>query len=172
MILSWRNQRVHSIHRVAGKVYSFRSFAVKAMRGRATTAGTMQFLRNSNMDMHHRLEKSRLFITPIVHGPPGYLRSKMEKTSAYIEAITRRAVVINRSNCIVVYQHLQDNEPWYSTNLRTLFEDSRNKISRDQIVIMANLGYATTQEEICKRLAQACEVTGLECIDGVMIDVS
>lgn len=161
----------NSLLRCSASVISRRGLSMKPVKGRATQAGTAQFLRNSDLPFFHKLAKSELFINPIIHGPPRELYSKSDQKRTLIEALTRRAVVKNRSNCLVVYQHNPDGEAWYSTNLHALFLDSENQISREQIVIVANLGKATTREEVFRRLSDACQVTGLETIDIAMFEV-
>lgn len=79
---------------------------------------------------------------------------------------------MNRSNCVVVYKHHEGAEPWYSTNLHTLFNDPANQVSREQVVAVASLGYASEKEEVFRRLADACEVTGLQMIDLAIVEVS
>lgn len=150
---------------------SQRSLAVKPLKGRATISGTLQFLRQSMLPLHHRLERSKLYINPVIHGPPKKLYAKTDKDRTYIEALTRRAVVMNRSNCVVVYKHREDGEPWYSTNLHALFDNPANKVSREQVVAVADLGYACAREEVFRRLADACEVTALQTIDIAMFQV-
>lgn len=144
-----------------------RSFAVKPIKGRATTSGTMKFMRQSQLPLYHQFHKSQLFVNPIIHGAPKKLYALDDKDRVYIEALTRRAVLVNRSNCVVIYKHHEEGEPWYSTNLSALFND----VSREQIVTVAHLGFATTKEEVFRRLAKACEITGLQTIDMALVEV-
>lgn len=88
-----------------------------------------------------------------------------------MEALTRRAIVKNRSNCVVVYQYHENDNSWYSTNLDKLFLDPLNDVKRENIVAVAHLGYATTREDILNRLYNACKFTRLEYIDMVLFEV-
>ncbi len=143
---------------------------VPSFKGRATVNGTFDFVRKSALPLYHQFATSKLTISPIIHGPPS-LHTTAERNKPYIEALTRRAVVVNRSNCIVVYQHYPEDEPYYATNLATLFTDPANDVRRDQVVIVANIGLATTRSDVYKRLSNACQKTGMEMIDMVMFEV-
>lgn len=134
--------------------------------------GTYEFVKKSALPLHHKFAVSQLTISPIIHGPPSQQTLQEHSDKTYIEALTRRAVVKNRSNCIVVYQHNAEGEPFFSTNLHTLFTDPENNVSRDQVVIVANIGLATSRSEVLKRLSEACQHTGMEMVDIVMFEVS
>jgi hypothetical protein len=150
-----------------------RSFATKAktIKGRATPAGTMQFIRSSQLPLYHQFNKCGLYINPVIHGAPRQVTGLNEDDITYLEALTRRAVGLNRSNCVMVYKHNDGADPWYSTNLHKLFDDPANKVSREQMVVVANLGLASTKEEVFRRLANACNITALEMVDIVIVEV-
>jgi hypothetical protein len=99
------------------------------LQGRATVEGTLAFVADSDLPLYHRFASSKLTINPIIHGAPRAY--SYHENHTYIEALTRRAVVKNRSNCVVVYQHSET--PWYSTNLETLFSDPANNVHRSQV---------------------------------------
>lgn len=143
---------------------------VQPFKGRATITGTYEFIRKSQLPLHHEFAVSKLTINPIIHGAPKNYSGAGQNTE-YLEALTRRAVVKNRSNCIVVYQYHEHDEPWYATNLHKLFLDQVNDVKRENVVVVAHLGYATTREDILKRLSDACRVTRLEVIDMVLFEV-
>jgi len=134
--------------------------------------GTYEFVKKSALPLHHKFAVSELTINPIIHGPLSQQTLQDYTDKTYIEALSRRAVVKNRSNCVVVYQHSTEGEPFFASNLQALFTDPENDVSRDQVVIVANIGLATTRSEVLKRLSDACQHTGMEMIDIVMFEVS
>lgn len=148
-----------------------RTLAVKVLKGQATVAGTRQFLMEVPLPLFHQFDKTKLYVNPVIHGAPKKVYKKTDKDIAFIEALTRRAIVKNRSNCVIVYKHNDDGEAWYSTNLEKLFKDPANNVERQQIVMVANIGRPTTRENVFKRLGDACDVTGLEALDMVIIEV-
>ena len=139
-------------------------------KGRATVKGTSEFVMKSELSMHHIFKGTALVINPIIHGPPKRNTYNVENQT-YMEALTRRAVVVNRSNCMFAYQHYDDGSSWHATNLRALFSNPANDISREQIVVIAHIGLATTRDEVFKRLFNACQNTGLQMIDMVVFEV-
>lgn len=150
----------------------YRNLSVPRFKGRATVKGTCEFVMKSALPLHHKFAVSELTINPIIHGPPSQQTLQDYSDKTYIEALTRRAVVKNRSNCVVVYQHAAEGEPYFATNLQALFTDPENDVTRDQVVIVANIGLATSRSEVLKRLSDACQHTGMEMIDIVMFEVS
>ncbi len=87
-----------------------------------------------------------------------------------MDMMTKKAILKNRSNCVVVYDHTMPDKPWHTNILKTIITPE-NKITRQEIVAVANLGYATTQSEIVRRLSQACTLSGLECMDLAYFEV-
>lgn len=147
---------------------SLRTFAIPILKGRATEEGTRLFVAKSSLPMFHKFHLTDLYINPIIHGPPKYCS---DANKSYVEALTARAVLKNRSNCIIVYQHNEIEKSWHSTNLASLFRKS-TEVTRDQIVTIANLGLAANREQILERLYEAGSRTGLETIDMAVFNVS
>ena len=123
----------------------YRNLSVPRFKGRATVKGTYEFVMKSALPLHHKFAVSELTINPIIHGPPSQQTLQDYSDKTYIEALTRRAVVKNRSNCVVVYQHAAEGEPYFATNLQALYTDHEKDVTRDQVVIVANIGHATSR---------------------------
>ena len=48
----------------------FYSAASSPISGKATAAGTLAFVKDANIPLYHKFDKSGLFINPIIHGSP------------------------------------------------------------------------------------------------------
>lgn len=153
------------------------------IQGKATPRGTKRFMERANLPMFHCFDKTSLYVSPIIHGAP---RSYTLEETDYFEALMKRAVLRNKSNCVVVYNHEMTgtrSKTWHATGLdklltppplneENLTPDSPVEwLNRDEIVAVANLGLATTGKNIRQRLANACALTGLEQLDMAMIEV-
>ncbi len=135
--------------------------------GRASTAMTQAFVSSSKLHFYHKFERSQLYINPIIHGAPAF--NNIEDHD-YIELLTKRAVLKNRSNCLVVYQHLPQKS-YYFKGMRSLFNIDP-QLSRQHLVAMANIGKPTITAEVFRRLTEACELSQLEYIDFAYFEVS
>jgi hypothetical protein len=140
------------------------------VQGKATPAGTLQFVAKSRIQLHHQFEVSKLIINPIIHGAPK--RKSTSKSSVpYVEALLKKALLLNKSNCVVAYQHYESGDPWYSTNLSALLSNPATKIAREEIVVLANLGSVHFARDIKDRLANAKKLTGINFIDMAIMEV-
>jgi hypothetical protein len=140
-----------------------------SIAGRATPEATFAFIHRNTLSMHHRLEKSGLFINPVIHGPP---RPHAGHDNAYVEALMKKAVVKNASNCITVYhQNVADDKVWHATGLAQLLSVN-NGPHRAEIVTIANIGRAKNRMDILKHLSDACKLTELEYIDLAIFEVT
>jgi hypothetical protein len=72
--------------------------------GRATTIGTQSFVSRSNLSFHHCFGISQLYINPIIHGAPTAYDLPVGNEAVF-DQILRKALFINRSNCIVIYDN-------------------------------------------------------------------
>ncbi len=135
--------------------------------GRASSAMTQAFVSSSKLHFYHKFERSQLYINPIIHGAPAF--NNIEDHD-YIELLTKRAVLKNRSNCLVVYQHLPQKS-YYFKGMRSLFNIDP-QLSRQHLVAMANIGKPTITAEVFRRLTEACELSQLEYIDFAYFEVS
>lgn len=153
--------------------------------GRADSAMTQRFIAMSNLPLFHKFERSNLYINPIIHGPPAFPYLS-DEDHEYMDLLTKRAVLKNRSNCLVVYQHqpvsnlslqVQKNTTkptgsYYFRGIRSLLQ-TEPTLTRQQLVTMAHLGLPTADPtEIYRRLHEACQLTQLEYIDFVYFEVN
>lgn len=134
--------------------------------GRATSAMTQHFVAASKLPLYHKFERSQLYINPIIHGPPAFHEVEDHE---YIDLLTKRAVLKNRSNCLVVYQHLTP-KPYFFKGVRSLLEVEET-LSRQHLVTMANLGTPCSSQEVLRRLHEACNLSQLEYIDFAYFEV-
>ena len=146
------------------------------VKGRATKEGTKSFVNKSNLKLFHQFHLSELFITPIIHGSP-----KEEYGQQLNDLMMEKAIVENRSNCVIVY-HCKDPVPtdsktkpppitWGTDSLSKLILNPSHGLSREEIVVGANLGYAVTPEQIYIRHAEALKISNLEYLDFVIVEV-
>lgn len=152
--------------------------------GKATIAGTEQFILNSGLQLFHKFNISQLYINPVIHGPPRLppirFRKPINRNLADKQLLT--AVCRNCSNMVYVYNHYSNTHVagyWNSTVLHHMFMKNTIKGTpnphyrpREGIVTVAGLGLASGYDETLRRLRQACETTGLESIDFAVIEVS
>lgn len=155
--------------------------------GEATQQGTEKFIVSSGIGLFHKFNVSKLYINPIIHGPP---RLQPIHPKRPISPINRKladnqlltAVHRNWSNMIYVYNYYSDNKDvgyWNATvlphiMLRKTIKDVPNPHyrPRESLVTVAGLGLVTDYKEILRRLDQARETTGLEKIDFAIIEVT
>jgi hypothetical protein len=160
--------------------------------GQASPEGTKKFIMNAKLPMYHRFEHSGLFINPVIHGAPSLYD---EDNQGYVEALTLRAVLRNKSNCLVVYENqlhksfaklpstgaktgstrsapnVPTPPPYYFNGLGTVLREGN--LSRDQIVTMANLGSPSiSKDAMLQRFDEALELSRLEAIDLAYFEVS
>ncbi len=168
---------------------SFVSATKPIVTGRATTEGTQKFILSAALPLHHRFEQSNLYISPIIHGAPSFYD---DDNQGYVEALTMRAVIKNKSNCLVVYENQlhkslgpssvnaktpqlvpsqQQLQPYYFNGLGTVLREGN--LTRDQIVTMANLGTpGESKEGMIERFDEAIKLSRLEHIDFAYFEVS
>eukprot|EP01041_Mallomonas_annulata_P006081 gene6081-12271_t len=133
------------------------------VKGKATTEGTKSFVSQSNLSMHHHFYASELFINPIIHGPP---KGSVESTNSFVDECMEKAVLVNRCNCLYVYNHSEDGV-WYTSGLSSLL--SKN-LRREEIVTVAGLGFPDSFKTMAQRLRDATVLCGLEYIDMVIVE--
>jgi hypothetical protein len=134
--------------------------------GFATTAGTIQFLKQSKWTLHHHLQRSDLYMYPIIHGPP----KRMEDVSSdEINHMFAKALLQNHANCLYVYDH-DEQKTWHTTILHDLLLDDYG-ISRENVVTVAGLGLVTEPHEAEQRLIEAQNLTKLQNIDIAIVEV-
>lgn len=147
--------------------------------GRADRHATERFIARSGLPMYHQFDHSGLFINPIIHGPPSrYHKSDKEvdeKTETLIHAMSMRAVHLNRSNCLVVYQHnhnIYTGKPWSLPSFSSILNGGPEPILREELVVIADLGVCHSKEDVLERLHEACRLNGLGQIDCAYIEVT
>lgn len=135
-------------------------------------SATKDFVTRSNLALHHQFEKSKLFINPVIHGPPLAFDEQLQDMEVML---AKQAVVRNCSNAIVVYDNtlksMATGKPWYSPAMRELLSPDHG-LRRQELVTIAHLGVVVKPEIMVKRLDAACELAGLENIDIAIIEVS
>lgn len=137
-------------------------------RGRATTVGTRKFVERANLSLFHCFDKTGLYISPVMHGPP---RNYQVEDKEYFEALMHKSIVDNKSNCVVVYnESTGGSKTWHATGMNRLLSEE-NSLNRSEVVTVANLGVAATDKLMRQRLATARELTGLEHIDMAIFEV-
>lgn len=154
------------IQKAVPAIYSALGCGLATIKGRATIQGTRDFVDKSSLNMSFRLNQSNLTINPIIHGAPRHFNVTEKE---YFTTLATRAVLINRSNCLVVYDHRR-GRPWALSGLDTII-DPDNKISRENIVAIAHLGLAVSNFELYGRLSDACKQSGLQQIDIAIFEV-
>ena len=152
--------------------------------GQATREGTEKFIIDSGIQLFHKFHVSKLYINPIVHGPPRLppLRLKQRINQRLADNQLLTAVHRNWSNMIYVYNHYSDSLKggyWNATvlphiMLRKTIKGAPNPHyrPRESLVTVAGLGLVTSSSDMLERLVHACETTGLEKIDFAIIEVS
>jgi hypothetical protein len=147
------------------------------VKGRATKEGTQSFVNKSNLKLFHKFHLSELFITPIIHGSP-----KEEYDQKLNDLMMEKAIVENRSNCVIVY-HCKDPIPseskttlaqsikWGTDSLSKIISNPSYGFFREEFVVGANLGYAATPQQIRQRHAEALKMSNLEYLDFVIVEV-
>lgn len=143
----------------------FRAFSLIA--GRATPEETKKFITKSSLPLYHQLDKSKLYLSPIIHSYPFTYNHKTD--NEYILALGRQAIVANRSNCVVVYHQYPNDRIYFYEGLPGIIES--DKIAREQLVTIAHIGKATTKKEVLSILEEAKKLTHLEHLDIVMFEV-
>ena len=151
--------------------------------GRATQAGTEKFILDSGIKLFHKFEISKLFVNPIIHGPPRLVplrfRRPINQKASDNQLLT--AVHRNWSNMIYVYNHYSNIHVagyWNSTVLRHIMlkKDIRGAPNphyrpRESLVTVAGLGLVANYDEITRRMDQARQTTRLETIDFAVVEV-
>lgn len=165
---------------VGASLYKFLRFARSCstvVKGRATIEGTKSFVNKSNqLKLFHQFHLSKLFITPIIHGSPNE-----EYDQQLNDLMMEKAIVENRSNCVIVY-HCKDPIPtdsktkpppiiWGTDSLSKIILNPSHGLSREEFVVGANLGYAVTTQQIHTRYAEALKMSNLEYLDFVIVEV-
>jgi hypothetical protein len=147
------------------------------LTGKATEQGTKEFVRNSSLPTHHQFKHSGLYVTPVLHGAPSIHNDDDQK---YIELLLTKAVLENRSNGIVVYEHMLSSPsvsesesslklPYHVSNLAGVLQ--QGKLTRDQVVTIANLGSPASSTELVRRLTEARTLSHLEFVDFAYFEV-
>ena len=169
--------------------------------GKATVEGTEQFILNSEIQLYHKFNVSKLFINPVIHGPPRLspikYRKPINRKNADKQLLT--AVCRNCSNMIYVYNHYSNTHVagYWSTSIlpqimlnptintkpnneKNTEKNTDKSINekpnpyyrpRESIVTVAGLGLVSGFDETFRRLNQALETTGLQYIDFAVIEV-
>lgn len=137
------------------------------IKGRATVDGTKFFVSQAKLNLHHVFHSCKLFINPIIHGPPIGL-SKGVGSNETIDHYLKIALQRNKSNCIYVYNRSVDNV-WHSdpSHLRSLFTDN---FEREQVVFIAGLGQLNSPEVISNNLSDALSRCNIEKMDIAIIE--
>ena len=151
--------------------------------GRATPAGTEKFIIDSGIKLFHKFEISKLFVNPIIHGPPRLIpirfRKPINQKASDNQLLT--AVHRNWSNMVYVYNHYSNIHVagyWNTTVLRHIMLKKNIKgvpnphyRPRESLVTVAGLGLVADYDEIARRLEQARQTTRLETIDFAIVEV-
>jgi len=150
-----------------------------SISGRATLEATKAFVQKSGLKLFHQFNTSGLYVTPVIHGSPSEFESLNDRK--YADILLKRAIMNNKSNCIVVY-HCHDNPPtetstdapkvWSTTGLSELLLDSQYGLKREELVVGANLGHACSTLDIYNRLSEASRLTNLEYFDFAFVKIS
>lgn len=144
------------------------------LNGHATPEATKRFIDLSNLKLHHLFQKSNLTINPIIHGPPNHQLFELSNENANTNII--HAIIVNRCNCIYVYNHYQSvikgqNYIW-STDLMTELLNEEFGLCREEIVTVAGLGSIKRPSAILNRWKDAKERCKLQMIDILIVEVS
>ena len=146
-------------------VLSLNKCSMATINGRASSNATNDFIEKSSLKMRIRLNQSNLIINPIIHGSPRHFHVT---DNDYYNTLAKRAILINRSNCLVVYDNKR-GKPWALDGLGSIITE--NNLLRENIVTIANLGLAGSSYELYGRLADAVKLTGLQQIDIALFEV-
>ena len=132
--------------RVKSNKYFYSKY-FSSVSGRATPLGTKKFVERSELPFYHCFGISQLNINPIIHGAPR-VDELMNSTDDDFDNLTILALFKNKSNCIVAYDNSSIySTPWYCRNLSSLLNNT-NEISREEVVIMVNIGRPTSEEKV------------------------
>lgn len=147
-------------------LFSIARFA-SVVTGRATSAATKDFIGKSALPMYHQLDRTSLYINPIIHGAPFSYDHKADKD--YISTLAKHAIIENRSNCVLVYQQYLNDKIYYYEDLPNVI--ASGAIKRDELVTIANIGKATKKQEVLAILDEARKLTNLEFLDMAIFEV-
>jgi hypothetical protein len=139
-------------------------------RGKATIEGTKRFVQRSNLPLYHVFDKSKLACNPIIHGGLSSWEGN-QIDNDYISSLAKQAIEQHRSNAVVVYEHKSSNKEYYISELINLDHNHQVDIKRDEMITIANLGKVLQSNDILTRLERAKELTRLEYIDMVYIEI-
>lgn len=166
------------------------------IKGMATETGTLSFVKNANLPLYHKFDKCKLFSNPIIHGLPSVnfmlneckYGDKIVMQNEETDRLLEKALVDNKSNCIYVYGHNDSSYysnykaaptndihgvPYFASKLSHLlcYEDNPpelNKIPRNNVITIADIGMTLNPLEIMKRVQDAKMKTKLEVIDCIV----
>lgn len=86
-----------------------------------------------------------------------------------IDHMFAKALLQNHANCLYVYDY-DDGKIWHTKILNHLLLEDYGVI-RENIVTVASFGFISEPEEAEQRLKQAKDLTNLENIDLVIVEV-
>ena len=137
------------------------------IEGRATTEDTKKFvLDNFNkhkIQLYHQLNKSKLYLNPVIHGPP--LKFQLTgKNNSHFDQLLLRAVTENRCNAVCIYDY---HSNWHCSNLAEVV----SKVPRESLILFANIGPPAIEDEIQYRLANVRKVCKVSDIDFAVVTV-
>ena len=152
-------------------IHHHRSMCHSTIAGKATPAGTEQFVAAAKLPLYHKFNLSQLTINPLIHGPP---RPTLKQQAINIDSLQFGdqlliQAVHQKANCLYIYKHYVGNDSWAvsPTTLSTIMGGGKN---RNSFVTVAGLGFATNRIQLLHRLDEALSKTSLECIDMAIID--
>lgn len=160
--------RIRSLGGYARHIGPLRNIQRNAsIKGRATKEATLKFVSKSKLKLYHQFSQSGLFINPVIHGSPRtYVSDEEDLQNAAI------ALLQNRSNCLVIYDHNRDNgKPWHLNDIDQLICPEAG-VRREEVVVIANLGRAPNALELYRRLAEASRLTHIDFIDIAIFEVT
>ena len=139
--------------------------------GKATPAGTEQFVKAAKLPLYHKFHLSQLSINPLIHGPPRPTLNQQAINPDSFQSGDRwlTKAVHQKVNCLYVYKHYVGNDCWAvsPTTLSTIMTGGKN---RNSFVTVAGLGFATNRVQLVHRLDEALSRTSLEYIDMAIIE--
>ena len=148
-----------------------RRLASTQIAGRATTAGTREFVIAASLPVHHCFDLKQLYINPIIHGPPHSSRAST-LTAEDTEICLAQALLRNKSNCFYVYHHFAEGQkPWAASSLQEIL--GAGGIGRQSVVTIAGLGRVGPKDvavAITDRLAEATALSNLQEIDCAIVE--
>lgn len=137
--------------------------------GSAQPEATRAFVNRSKLPLYHTFAKSRLVVNPMLIGAPKGIAGEDDEAD---EAI-RQCVLSNRSNCIVVssYSLQPDGQTsmWFSAEVARMITEK--VVKREELVVIADLGKVSSEDEIGERLALSMHLSCMQEIDAVMVKV-